>query len=65
MKMKRLTLQLYDPAKRDNTDRRKVVTWAVFEYLGEDNNLYRQSFTFPKNTPENQMFLLTPEFLEK
>jgi len=65
MILKRQTLELFNSCKRDNKDRRKKVVWAVFSYLGDDNNEYRQAFTFPIGTPENMMFLLTPEYLER
>lgn len=56
-------LEIYNPCQKDNNDRRKKITKAVFSYFDEQGIEYRRSFTASVNTPETDMWLLAPEKL--
>jgi hypothetical protein len=60
----RQSLEIYNPNKRDHSDRRKKVAYAVFSYYDRDtNHEYRKSFTAPVNTPENKFWDIAPRII--
>jgi hypothetical protein len=56
-------LEIYNPCQKDNNDRRKKITKAVFSYFDEQGVEYRRGFTAKPNTSEINMWLLAPEKL--
>ena len=58
----RQSLIKYEDNKRDNKDRRKKVSFAVFSYIDMDTNFeYRKAFTAPINTPELKFWDIAPK----
>ena len=61
MKAIRRELAQYSERKRDNNDRRKFVTWAVFSYVTDNGEEYRRAFTSAPYTPELDMWGIAPK----
>ncbi len=54
-------LEKFEDNVRDNQDRRKKVTKAVFSYFAPNGDEYRRAFTAPPHTPEQEMWNLAPK----
>ena len=50
----------YEPIKKSTKDRRKNVSWAVFDYYDNKGIEYRKSFEAPINTTEDQFKEIAP-----
>lgn len=62
-KLVRKHLEKFDPKKKSKADRTRYVAWAVFSYVGPDNEEYRKSFEAPVETPEQDFWKIAPKVI--